>query len=472
MNEPEQAASGEKDRFFDPWRTPCSPGAKALISKIIGNVLAYEDYHKIRQRKRRRNDQQTLEATISAVMCDLMHAVLMEDKRGIAISRSNQVLGKIDRYDAPALNRQLPYVLDALGSNALEWLIEERGFSNPFGQNQRTLIRPSQGLIANVREFGIELDGIGRCKTEEVIILKTGKEDYWDKGAYLSYNDTGSTYRYRGEMRVINSWLTDADIVFDDTALVQSRPIDTGNLTLRRYFSQGSFESGGRLFGGFWQGLREKERLEGLIINGEPVVGLDYGQMAPRILYGIAKAQPPEGDLYDIPGLTTSNGRSYRDGVKKVINALMFSDGLLKRKPMGTKSMLPSDLSMQEIIDLILQAHPAIAHLLGTEVGHKAQFIESQVMVKVLLRLKEQSIVALPIHDGLVVPDDDETKAKAVMEDMFKDEVGVDCPVSVEVRKEHHSLFNINGLVQVGLEKGGISLLYNYLSNHLLYRAS
>jgi hypothetical protein len=447
--EPDTASKSKDDRFFEPWRVPRSAGAKALIEKIIGNVQVYEGCYKKRQRKRRRKDQETHEATISAVMCDLMHAVLMRDERGIAISRSNQVLGRRDRYQAPALNRKLPYVLDALGSNALEWLIEDRGYINHFGRNQLTLIKPTQRLIENMQEFGVELGDIGRCKTEEVIILKAEKEDYWDKGAYLSYDETTMTSRYREEVRAINSWLTNADIHFDETVLKGDRPIDTGNITLRRYFSQGSFESGGRLFGGFWQGLSEEERLEGLIINGEPVVGLDYGQIAPRILYGLAQTDPPEGDLYDIPGLTMVNGRSYRDGVKKVMNALMFSDGLPNRKPMGTKSLLPN-LPIQDVVNLIRQTHPPIAHLLGTDVGHKAQFIESQVMVNVLLRLREQSVVALPIHDGLIIPSEAEAKAKAVMKDTFKDEVGVDCPVSVEMRKDNHSLFNNMGLLQVG----------------------
>jgi hypothetical protein len=449
FDEPQEGKS-EGDRFFEPWRVPRSAGAKALIEKIMGNVQVYEEYYKKRQRKRRGKDQETHGATISAVMCDLMHAVLIQDERGIAISRSNQVLGKGDRYQAPSLNRKLPYVLDALASDALDWLVQERGYINHFGRNQRTLIKPTQHLINNMREFGVELGGIGRCKAEEVIILKAEKEDYWDKGEYLPYDETALTSRYRDEVRTINSWLAEACIEFDETVLKGDRPVDTGNITLRRYFSQGSFESGGRLFGGFWQGLSEDERLEGLIIDGEPVVGLDYGQMAPRILYGLGKTQPPEGDLYDIPGLTTVNGRLYRDGVKKVMNALMFSNGLPKRKPMETKSILPPNLSIQEVVNLILQAHPAIAHLLGTEVGHRAQFIESQVMVKVLLRLREESIVALPIHDGLVVSSDAEARAKAVMKDTFKDEVGVDCPVSVEMRKEHHPLFNINGLLQVG----------------------
>jgi hypothetical protein len=66
------------------------------------------------------------------------------------------------------------------------------------------------------------------------------------------------------------------------------------------------------------------------------------------------------------------------------------------------------------------------------------------------LRLREQSIVALPIHDGLVLPSEAEAKAKVVMKDVFRDEVGLDCPVSVEKREEYHPLFNINGLLQVG----------------------
>lgn len=457
--EQDEADERDSDRFFDPWRTPRSTGVKRLVEKVVGNVLAYEEYYKTRKRRRKAKDQQTLETTVSAVMCDLMHAVLMEDERGIAVSRSNRVLGKGDQYTAPALNRQLPHVLDALGSNALEWLVEERGYHNPFPgfRSQRTLIKPTQRLIDNMKEFGVELGGIGRNKTEEVIILKAEKEDYWDKGAYLPYDDTMLTNRYRVEMRTINEWLADANIEFDEIARERDRPIDTANRTLRRYFSQGSFESGGRLFGGFWQGLSKDERLQGLSINDESVIGLDYGQIAPRILYGLAKAQPPQGDLYDIPGLTNVNGRSYRDGVKKVMNALMFSNGLPNRKPMGTKSLLPPHLSIQDVVNLIRQAHPAIAHLLGTEVGHKAQFVESQVMVKVLLRLREECIVALPIHDGLVVQSETdakadakaETKAKAIMENVFKDEVGVDCPVSVELMDVHHPLFN-NNLLQLG----------------------
>jgi hypothetical protein len=445
----------EADRFFDPWRVPASDAARSLIAKALVNVLNYEKHFALRCRKRKEVDQRTLEATVSAIICDLMHAVLMEDTRGIAISRSNRVLGKGDRYAAPAVNRQLPYVLDVLSKPELDWLAQDLGYGNPFGRNQRTLIRPSECLIDNMREYGIKLNCIGRCKAEEVIILKAEKEDHWDKGAYLPYPDTAATHRYRDEMRTINSWLAEASIEFDQTALRRDRPIDTANRTLRRHFTQGSFESGGRLFGGFWQGLSKAERLEGLAISGEDVVGLDYGQIAPRILYGLTETEPPEGDLYEIPGLTTVNGIRYQDGVKKMMNTLMFSDP--KRKPMGTKDMLPPALSAQDIVSLIKEAHPAIAYLLGTEVGHTAQFIESQVMVRVLLRLREECIAALPIHDGLVVPSEAEDRAKAIMKDVFEDEVGVQCPVSVESLSTFSPVSNMPPMKE-GIRQGECTL--------------
>lgn len=115
-----------------------------------------------------------------------------------------------------------------------------------------------------------------------------------------------------------------------------------------------------------------------------------------------------------------------------MMNALTFSDP--KRKPVGTKDLLPSNLSAKEVIELIRKAHSPIADLLGSDIGHRVQFYESEVMVKVLLKLSEELIVALPIHDGLVVSCDAEAKAKAAMQDTFSYEVGVDCPVSVEKR--------------------------------------
>ena len=51
--------------------------------------------------------------------------------------------------------------------------------------------------------------------------------------------------------------------------------VDLSERRLRRYFTRGSFESGGRLFGWFWQELNKKQR-KNIIIDDEEAVSLDY----------------------------------------------------------------------------------------------------------------------------------------------------------------------------------------------------
>jgi hypothetical protein len=439
----------EADRFFNPWRVPRTGPAKRLVETIITSVETYEQIKGLRQRKRKPDVQKTFEATITAVICDLMHYALTKNERPLVIPRSNRVLGKRERNKALAFNQQLPKLVDTLGTDEVGWLIQEKGERREFTHNQRTTIRPSPRLIQLMEKRGINLADIGRTRGEEVIILKAGKKDYWDKGRRISFDDTPTTHHLREQMLTINAWLADARIEFDETVLVKDRIIDTNQRHLRRCFTRGSFESGGRLYGGFWIDLGKQERLDGLTINGEEIVSLDYGQIGPRILYSLAGEQPPAHDLYDIPGLTGLHYGVYRDGIKKVMNALSFSERL-SRKPKNSKHLLPRHLTIDQIVSLIKQAHPAIAHLLGTEIGHKVQFIESEIMVEVILELKAKGIVALPVHDCVLVPKSARAKAESVMLEVFKDKTGVKVIVSEEIGYSLSTL-DVGGLMSVNV---------------------
>ena len=109
---------------------------------------------------------------------------------------------------------------------------------------------------------------------------------------------TTTTQQYRSELQGINRWLAQADIRFD--ASLYDKPVDTYARRLYRRFTQGRFDSGGRLFGGFWQSLPNEPkrypysvRLKGLRIDGEPVAGLDYSQLNPILCYSVVEAEPP-----------------------------------------------------------------------------------------------------------------------------------------------------------------------------------
>ena len=95
----------------------------------------------------------------------------------------------------------------------------------------------------------------------------------------MEYKDTSETQRYREEMGAINSWLANAEINFDESVIENGKLVDWNERRLRRVFTRRRFDCGGRLFGGFWQSLAKKERREGVEIQNEKAVELDYGQM-------------------------------------------------------------------------------------------------------------------------------------------------------------------------------------------------
>jgi hypothetical protein len=55
----------------------------------------------------------------------------------------------------------------------------------------------------------------------------------------------------------------------------------------RRIFSGGSWKSGGRFYGGWWQRLPGKWRQRIRIIDDEPIVELDYSGLHIIMLYAI-----------------------------------------------------------------------------------------------------------------------------------------------------------------------------------------
>jgi hypothetical protein len=82
-------------------------------------------------------------------------------------------------------------------------------------------------------------------------------------------------------LRAINEWLDKADITFDAAAF--EKPVNTQARQLRRQFTLGRFDRGGRLFGGFWINLTKPVRLQGIRIEGDEVAGLDYSALNPRL---------------------------------------------------------------------------------------------------------------------------------------------------------------------------------------------
>lgn len=413
----------EKDRFFDPWRVPASVQARKLVQEVLCDVQAYETARGIRKRARRPKDLETFQTTVAALVSDLAHAFVSGDEE-VVVPRSNRVLGQRSRYRPAAYGKVLPNVLDLLASPELGVIQQNLGYQNPFLGNRRTAIRPGPTLRARVSAHEFDLSDFARDVHQEVLVLKEPKLHDNHKPDVLEYVDTDETHRMRADLRRINERLEAANIAVlpgyaPETLLDQRR--------LRRVFTYSSFESGGRLFGGFWQEMKKADRRAGLRIDGQPTLELDYGQMAPRLLYAHVGVPMAMEDAYLIEGYAVPE--LFRDGFKKLFNAMLFADKPLTRKPQGTRRELPQ-APMGELVDRISQTHHAVAHLFFTGIGHHLQYQESELMVDVLLRAGERGITALPIHDAIIVAAEAEAEAKEIMGDVFRMRVGSPAVIS------------------------------------------
>ncbi|SJM34034.1 hypothetical protein [Mesorhizobium delmotii] len=420
----------ERDRPFNAYRFASSDNAKGIVAEAIRLLLNYEDRFGLTRNKRRAADQETFDLTVDAILSDLMHHHLVDYPEGIYVTRSNRRLGTKSRYRPRAYSKVFPRILDLLAKPELGYVRQDKAAPIP-GASKSTVIRPGPTLLPRMEDGGIATDDLDEHPHGETIILKRLKDpgNYWDEGGLESYADTPDTERYRHELETINQWLAAADLRFEPLGVPWPHTaFDIRDRRLRRIFTQARFTSGGRMFGGFWQQLRKHERRQGLKIAGEKAVELDFGQVGARILYGMAGHLPATGDLYQMHGYN-----QLRDGIKKVMSAMIFAEQRLDRFPKDTRKLFRKTDRIGEVVDAIEAKHPLIKDHFHKGLGHDAQFIESSILVDVLLSLRAKGIVALPIHDAVMVPSSKVLVTKEVMLTVFNAHAHVQGTVSVEV---------------------------------------
>jgi hypothetical protein len=153
------------------------------------------------------------------------------------------------------------------------------------------------------------------------------------------------------------------------------------------------------------------------------------------LAYAEVSQEPPEGDLYDVSELVASYDRTnkdHRDTVKAAFNSLLnggkaqASDILAGLQRMGR-------VRPKAMIAALVSKHLPLRGILGTNVGLRLTNLESQIMVGVLERLRKENVVALPIHDGVLVALSDTIGAVAATEERSYSVSGFRLPVDVEV---------------------------------------
>jgi hypothetical protein len=417
--------SMNKARAFNPFLCAKTDKLMALIAEVQVQMSGYEFFYQTRKRARRPADQATYNRTVEAILCDLCAVELEPTSNSIHLPLSNKVLRSKSRYKGTALGKTLPDILKVMSAPEMDFVVLEKGHSTfkivdddlnvAFAGGQQSILKAGTKLLSRIERFGITRDDLGPASEEEVLVLRAPKLHSNTIAEYQEYEEDEATLRQ--QMTDINAWLDTADITCSHPQM------DPKHRRLRRIFNNSDFAQGGRLYGGFWQAMSSDERQEHILIEDDCCVELDYGQMSLAILYGIAGKPPPEGDLYDLSaeGIPTD----YRKGIKTVIQALINSNKVPTKMPKGVRKLIPSRYSIKDILEAVARKHPAIYPQMTSGIGMQLFRKESDILVDVLLTLKTQGIVALPIHDAVVVRDDNSDKAKAVMKKVFQGHTGI-----------------------------------------------
>jgi hypothetical protein len=416
-----------KARAFNPFLCAKTDNLMALIAEVQVQMSGYEAYYETRKRARRPADQATYDRTVEAILCDLCVVEFEPNNDSIHLPLSNKVLRSKSRYKGTALGKTLPDILKVMSAPEMDFVVLKKGHSTfkivddelnvAFAGGQQSILKAGTKLLSRIERFGITRDDLGPASEEEVLVLRAPKLHSNTIAEYQEYEEDEATLALRQQMTDINAWLDTADITCSHPQM------DPKHRRLRRIFNNSDFAQGGRLYGGFWQAMSSDERQEHILIEDDCCVELDYGQMSLAILYGIAGKPPPEGDLYDLSaeGIPTD----YRKGIKTVIQALINSNKVPTKMPKGVRKLIPSRYSIKDILEAVARKHPAIYPQMTSGIGMQLFRKESNILVDVLLTLKTQGIVALPIHDAVVVRDNNSDKAEAVMKKVFKEHTGI-----------------------------------------------
>jgi hypothetical protein len=403
-----------------------TPRSKKLIAALIEAIETTEEQQNLRQRQRKKSDQETFQIQIDCILSNLASNVIADKNEPVRVSRSHARIGKKSRYDTLTGQKTLPKVLDLLARDDIGLLTQDIPNPKLTFATLQTTIMPTAKLRELINRSGVTLEDFGLVQGNEIIVLRGQKIKQNTRGAKINYSETEQTIKMREDLTVINDWINDLEIELSPSL---KREHNNNIRRLRRIFTRGDqeFKSGGRLFGGFWLNLPKTQRQTGLRLQGEEIITLDVESMNPTLLYSMAGDPIPQQDAYSIEGL-----ENFRSGVKQVFNALTFRDKPLSRFPNGVRKEFPRRVSVANVVDGLLRKHSSIAHFFNTQIGHHLQFLESEIMVETLLLASANNLPALPVHDALIVPKSKAILGKELFKQAFEKVAGITPRISEE----------------------------------------
>jgi hypothetical protein len=170
---------------------------------------------------------------------------------------------------------------------------------------------------------------------------------------------------------------------------VRTERTGTATLSLHRIWNQ-NWHRNGRLYGCWVQNL-PKENRRTLLLNGEPVAEPDYPALHCGLIYDLA-GKPMPDKPFEIDGFERSE---VKRAFYTMVNAPSWDS--------AQRAIWPHSKRWKELMPAIARKHSAVKDALCSGIGAQLMFTDATIMCRNLADLNRHGIVALPIHDSVIV---------------------------------------------------------------------
>ena len=437
------------------------------------------------------NYRSTLLKHIEIIILDLYVCWLSDPERFVGYSRNAKEFKKDGSYydgfnKKPFLSENAFLgVIDTLGE--LDYIDNHIATQGREGRSSR--MRATQKLLDLFKTHEVLPPMIGRSKDEQVILLNSKKDSAGEKEK-IWYKDRqhpkAKLSKKRKNLQRINDYLARQFIGLDVSkeqldrinkkVRGERRPkeqaVDFTRKRLYRIFSEGSFDTGGRFYGGWWQGIPSEFRRH-IMIQNVRTDECDFSTLHPRIIYAeeTKKALPDNFDAYDLrnegwdySSWNNDEKREFRGYCKKAFQQLLNAKP--SKAPLETKlrQLIPPDIigidiedgddwyhdkakrlrlnkafenrysrPYTDLLKAMIKKHHQIEHRFFKADWKRLQKVDSDMAEKVMLEMVDEDVVALPIHDSFVVRQGFRNNLLRSMNKVFREMIGVDGKIDTDL---------------------------------------
>ena len=422
----------QHSRFLDVHKSSDHPEVNGFVDEIFADFFNQDGVNKRIQKKH-----------LKTVLLDLYLAWSEDPTLNIAAHMTEGAYsdgtvfnkGK-SRYNELHIKSSTIDIVHTLHKAGLVGL--KKGWQDPDGRSFLTRIWPEKLLIKKFKKAAFSYFDVRYQESRETIILRN--EDKKD----LEYPDTFKTKEMRLLVQRYNKLLekTFVDIQSLDKPRIElpenkvrkkrKKPlyvhVSHHDKFVRRIFNNGSFDEGGRFYGGWWQRVDEDIRSK-IRLNNVATVEIDFSSLHIILAYAEAEIDywyQNTADPYDLPVRNVDDPEHCRE-----ITKLLFLLSLNASTEISLFKAFRSELDytsypysfpddvLSELLCTIKESHPDIVDLICSGAGLKLMNIDSAICAYVISDFVETDTPILTVHDSFIVPFGEEDRLLRLMKEGF-----------------------------------------------------